>query len=293
MIDEPLSETLQTTINVLKQKIIERGRLPYISIQEQLKYVDELSQFPLGKALLEKKSIDTFWTDYIVAYSGQKKYSDLEDFILNRSPMTKAWRELLLNFQKITQAHLKDEIILTSIPCGAMRELLDLDYSHISDFKIIGIDIDPDSLLLAHRLAEQRGLTKNLFLYPYDAWQLPYDSELDLITSCGLNIYVSDQQKTLDLYRQFLKALKRGGKLITSFLTYPPNENEISEWQINGLSSRDLMLEKILYKDILDAQWRNFRTSNAFEAELKEAGFSEVTFYYDKMHVFPTVIAKN
>ena len=58
----------------------------------------------------------------------QKECSDLENFILNRSPFRIAWRELLQNFQKITQKNLEDGITLASIPCGAMRELLQLEF---------------------------------------------------------------------------------------------------------------------------------------------------------------------
>ena len=181
---------------------------------------------------------------------------------------------------------------LASIPCGAMRELLQLDYSLISDFKLVGIDIDLNSLLLAEQLAAERGLSQNLSLRQQDAWQLPYDSEIDIITSCGLNIYTPDQQKVLDLYRQFFRALKPGGQLILGFLTYPPGENMLSEWQVDKLSSKNLFLEKVLYKDILDPQWRNFRTSDEIEQELKKAGFWEVIFHYDFLHVFPTVVAR-
>jgi SAM-dependent methyltransferase len=282
----------QSALDKLKYQIIQRGDLQHISVRDQLNYVDELSRFPLGQVLLEKRSIDTFWTDFIIMHCDQNKRSNnLEDFVLNRSPFTQAWRELFRNFQKIIRESLKDEMTLASIPCGAMRELLELDYSCISNFLIIGIDIDTDSLSLAQKLAEKRGLSQNLRLHLQDAWQLPYKSEIDLITSCGLNIYVSDRQRVIDLYRQFLKALKSGGKLIIGFLTYPPNEIMPSEWCLDCISHEDLLLEKVLYKDILDLQWRNFRTSKEFESELKEAGFSEIIFYYDTLHVFPTVVA--
>ncbi len=286
------SSTLQLAISQLKDKIFERGALPYISVEDQLVYIDQLSTFPLGRFLLNHKSFDTFWTDFIMAHSGQKGSNDIEDFILNHSPFTIAWRELLQNFQKITQENLKNNMTLASIPCGAMRELLQLNFSQVSEFKIIGIDIDVNSLSLAERFAEKQGLSQNLKLAQQDAWKLPYESEIDLITSCGLNIYVSDRQLTLDLYRQFFKALKPGGKLIIGFLTYPPDESEKSEWQLAKISSEDLLREKVLYKAILDVQWRNFRTSDEFENELKKAGFSEVIFHYDTLHVFPTVVAK-
>jgi SAM-dependent methyltransferase len=286
-----MTTPFEISLSKLQHKIVQRGDLPHVSIKSQMKYIEELSQFALGRALLENRSIDAFWTDFMTTCSVPKKCSHLEEFILHRSPFTLAWRELLKKFRKVTQENLRDNMILVSVPCGAMRELLELDYSSVSNVSIIGIDIDPDSLLLAQKLAEKMGLSSQLSLCQQDAWQLSYNSEIDLITSCGLNIYVADRQKVLDLYRQFLKALKPGGKLIIGFLTYPPGEKVASEWQLEGIPSEDLLLERILYKDILDLQWRNFRTSQEFEKELREVGFSEVIFHYDTRHIFPAVVA--
>ena len=128
-------------------------------------------------------------------------------------------------------------------------------------------------------------------MYQQDAWQLPYVSEIDIIASCGLNIYTPNPDKVLDLYRQFFKALKSNGRLILGFLTYPPGKGNLSEWQTEKIPEQDLFLEAILYADILNAQWRNFRTSSEIEKELREVGFSEISFYYDTLRVFPTVVA--
>ncbi len=291
--NEPqLSNTFQVALTNLRQRIIQGGDLPHISARDLLGYVEALAQFPLGRILLEKRSIDAFWTDFVMTSTEQKDCSDLEGFILNRSPFTIAWRELLRNFQKIAQENLASGVTLASIPCGAMRELLQLDFSSISDFKIIGIDIDLDSLTLAEQIAAEKDLSQNVSLCQQDAWQLPYDSEINIITSCGLNIYTPNRQKVLDLYRQLFRALKPGGQLVLGFLTYPPEENGFSEWQLDKIAAKDLFLEKVIYRDILDSQWRNFRTSDEIEQELKKAGFSEVIFHYDKLHVFPTVLAR-
>lgn len=279
-------------LNHLKQKVVQRGDLPHISVKDQLDCIDQLSQFKLGRVLLEKRSIDTYWTDFITAHSGEKRNSNLEDFVLNRSPFAMAWRELLQKFKTITQERLEDNKVLASIPCGAMREFLELDYSRVSHFTLIGIDIDPDSLSLSRHLAEKVGLAHHVKLYQEDAWQLPFHSEIDLITSCGLNIYVSDRQRVLALYRQFFQALVPGGELVIGFLTYPPHEQKTSEWILEKISPEDLFLERVIYRDILDLQCNNFRTSVDFGNDLKEAGFSEVFFHYDHLHVFPTVVAR-
>lgn len=285
------SEVLEPIIARLKEKIIRRGDLPHVSIEEQLNYIDQLLEFPLGRALLEKGSIDTYWTDFILSQSGQRRLSNLEDFIVHRSPFVQAWRELARKFKEIIQGNLYGGIVAASIPCGAMKEFLELDYSSVLDFTLIGIDVDLDSLKLAKAEAEKNGLFSHVKLCQQDAWQLPYRAELDLISSCGLNIYVSDSEKVLNLYRQFFKALKPGGKLLMGFLTYPPEESQESEWKVNEMSAKDLILERVIFKDILELQCRNFRTSKECENELRAAGFSKVIFYYDKFHVFPAVVA--
>lgn len=287
-----LQDNLYCVLSSIKNRIIQRGDLPYVSVKEQLNYIDLLSQFPLGQNLLTTGTIDTFWTDNITSDFPIKKCKNiLEDFILNRSPFILAWRELLRTFQKVIQDNLNSDMTLASIPCGSMRELLELDYSGISNFTLLGIDIDNNSLLLAKKLAKAKGLSKHLKIREQDAWQLPYGSEIDLITSCGLNIYVSERKKVLGLYQQFFKALKPNGKLIISFLTFPPDLDKPSEWIIDKIPQQDLLMEKILYKDLIQAKWRNFKTSCEIKSELIEAGFSEINFHYDSMRVFPTIVA--
>lgn len=161
-----------------------------------------------------------------------------------------------------------------------------------SHFNLIGIDLDFDSLSLAHALAEKMALIFHLKLAQIDAWNLPYNSELDLITSCGLNFYEPNPQRISSLYSQFFKALKPSGQLVIGFLTYPPGELMPSEWQVQKISKKDLFLEMILYRDILNMKWRNFRTSTEIETELKQVGFREINFNYDPLHVFPPITAK-
>lgn len=101
-----------------------------------------------------------------------------------------------------------------------MGELLYLNYSAVRDFRLVGIDIDKDALAGAKALAQSLKLHKNVELLEKDGWRLGLKNEFDLISSNGLNIYEPDTNKVTELYRQFYLALKQGGKLVTSFLTY-------------------------------------------------------------------------
>lgn len=283
----------------LKQKIVRKGDLPHVSVFEQLEIIHELSSFPLGQFFIERKGANGFWTDYIVNYPNTAKdktyrppLNTLEDFLLNRCPLSIATQERFQIFQTQIQKALKEDMVLASIPCGMMRDLLSLDFSQISNFSLLGIDIDLESITLAKDLAKQYGLEDKTHFLHQDAWTLDFDSEIDLITSNGLNVYISDKNKVLDLYKVFHKSLKKDGVLIIGVLTHPPGSSHPCEWFLDELPPEDILLEKILFNDILGSKWRNFSSVAQIHRDFASAGFSSVEVIYDRYHIFPTVIAK-
>lgn len=287
------------TVKNLKEKIIQRGDLPYISVQKLLDIIEDLCSFPLGKFFLERKGANGFWTDYIINHPNKKTninsvgdpFSPTEHFILNKCPLSIATQERFKIFQNNIQKSLKDKMILASIPCGIMRDLLTLDFSNLSTFSIIGVDLDRQSLSLARKLAKERELVKHTKLIQADAWNLTLENEIDLITSNGLNVYISDSQQVINLYKKFHSLLKRGGILIIGVLTHPPENADQSEWYMDDLPVEDVLMEQILFQDILECKWRNFRTSNEIYRDFSDAGFSDIQIIYDKNRIFPTVIA--
>ncbi len=285
----------------LRDKIVSRGDLPHATVQDQLDVLNQFCEFPLGRFILERKGANGFWTDYMLSHpekgrlsglnSEGKPFSALEDFFLNRCPIVVAHQERFKIFQDVTQKMLKENVVLASIPCGLSKDILTLDYSGISSFKLIGIDIDEESLTLARNLANEKGIANAEFL-EQDAWQLQFNEELDIITSSGLNVYEPNPEKVLDLYRSFFKALKPGGSLIISVITYPPGETKETDWDLTGIAEEDLLLDQILHKDILDIKWRNFRSSNELSKEFEQVGFSKVSVFFDKHRIFPTIVAQ-
>lgn len=292
--------SFQEAVALLKEKICRRGDLPHVSIERQLELVDQLCSFPFGRYILERKGANGFWTDYLISHpTGQPPTlyqecgspSFVEEFILNRSLLVLAHRERFSIYQKLMQKLLVENIVLASIPCGLMRDLITLDYSEITNFKLVGIDIDEESLSLARNLADTRNL-HNIELLHQDAWQTNFNEEFDVITSSGLNVYESDSEKILDLYHRFFTALKPGGSLIISVLTYPPGESKPTDWNLKEINPEDLLMEQILYKDILNLHWRNFRSEDELEKEFQKVGFSKITVYFDKLRIFPTIHAE-
>lgn len=48
----------------------------------------------------------------------------------------------------------------------------------------------------------------------------------------------------------------------------------------------------IVFSDILECKWQIFRSEELVRAQLLEAGFTEIKFFYDEAHIFPTIVAK-
>ncbi len=291
------SKSLSQAIKNLKQAILNRGDLPHVSIEKQLAIIDDLSSFSLGHFFLERRGANGFWTDYIINFpetknSENKKLSPVEDFIINRCPLTIATRERFKIFQNCIKKFLKNNMKLASIPCGMMRDLLSINYKKCKAISLMGIDLDSESLKLASDLAKKLKASHITQFLQADAWKLPFHNEFDLITSSGLNVYVSNKKQIINLYKMFHKSLKKEGVLIVGVLTIPPYHSKNSEWNTKGIPKKDILMEKILYYDILDCKWGNFQKTEEIPNDFYLAGFSKVEVIFDKHRIFPTVIAK-
>ena len=292
--------SFKSQLTAIRKKIISRGDLPNVSLKTQLELLKQLSEFPFGRYLLERRGANGFWTDFLIFHPDRKFAAEtgnngdiantVEDFIFNRSLIVLAHRERVSIFQKLIQERIKEGIVLASIPCGVMRDLLTLNFASISNFRIVGLDIDKESLDLAKNLANERGIT-NVDFFQQDAWQMKNLNEFDVIASSGLNVYESNSKKLLDLYSKFFTALKPGGSLVISVLTYPPGESKKTDWKLDGILSKDLLMENILYRDILGLHWRNFRSIDELDREFKHVGFSKISIHFDKHQIFPTILA--
>jgi ubiquinone/menaquinone biosynthesis C-methylase UbiE len=267
----------------IENKIKERGDLPYLKVKDQMALLRELGDFGLGRFLIQHQGLNGYWTDYIIHHYPSKTLieSPLEKFLLENAPVFLATQERFKIFKEHLQNEVREGVSFASLPCGLMGDLLDLDFSGIDDYTLIGIDIDPESL----KLAAQIGNSKTQFVQA-DAWNLQLPSPVDVLTSNGLNVYEPDDDKVLALYKSFYEAIKPSGILITSFLT--PQD----EWKMDQIPPGDLKLQKIIFSDILAVGWQTFRSTTKTLGQLKLAGFKEVEFIYDKASIFPTAIAR-
>lgn len=282
----------EEVVSSYKDRIRKQGDLPYASTSYQLEILEDMSSSELGLFILKNKGTDGFWTNHLLSHkTGSKNLSFFEDFLLNKCPVVLAHRERFQIFKNTLQSLLKCGATIASIPCGLMKDLLELDYTGINACKLVGIDIDENSLKHAKKAAKKLNNKQIIELVQKDAWLLESSAEFDVITSSGLNVYQPSREKTVSLYKILYNALKENGVLVTSVLTYPPFLKESTDWDMSLITKEDLILDRIIHHDILGVNWRNFRHIDEIPEDFYKAGFSKVEIKLDSRRIFPTVIA--
>jgi SAM-dependent methyltransferase len=255
-----------------------------LPLEEELSLLQQMTEFEFGRYLLENRGISGYWTTYWLIHGPQKKLEHpLEDWLINKAPPFIASRERLTLFAAHTQQRVKPGLKLASIPCGLMDDLLRLDYSQAQDVQLHGFDLDEESIRLARENAQKFSKEHLVTLHKTDAWNMRMENEFDLITSNGLNFYVPDDEKVVDLYKEFHKALRDSGVLITSFLTPPP-------WQ--PFNPEDVVKMRAIFKDLMQARWTALRSEEKTRQQLEAAGFKVLEVIYDQQRMFPTIIAQ-
>jgi len=292
---------LEEVLESIRIRIKQAGDKQYVSVARQLQILDELAAFEFGRFMIQNRGWNGYWTHYVLTFpekgrktglgSNGKPLTKIEDFLLNEAPTILATQERYRHFLAQNQQAVQEGVVLACVPCGLMGELLNLDYSTVRDFRLVGIDIDRDALDGARALAQNLKLAQNIELLQKDAWNLGLRNEFDLISSNGLNVYEADQDKVTELYRQFYLALKPGGKLVTSFLPYPPS-HEKCECDLTKISAEAAQMQQIILSDLLNSKGLGFSTYSQVDEQLTSVGFKNIRFIDDTARLFPTVLAQ-
>lgn len=296
--NEDIHQTVARLITRIRQTQGSSGS----TAEEQEDLIDQLAQFPLGRFWLQNRGTDGFWTDYMIQhqYEGRltgrdpdgRTLTTFEKLLLDKFPLVVATQQRAVHFRKIIQRHLKDGAVMGSLPCGLMRDLIGLDFTGITNFKLIGIDLDQRSLALAEKLAAEKGLAQQVTFYQADAWQQPKPEQFTLLTSNGLNVYEPDDDKVVQLYRHFFRSLIPGGTLVTSTITPPPVVDQNSDWDISKIDLEALRLQRILFSDVLQFNFGSLRGASKTVLQLEAAGFINTDIVWDECRVFPTIVAQ-
>lgn len=290
------SQSLEAAIQKIALRIQTVGDAPGYSVKDQLHLLEELSRFELGRYLIQHQGLNGFWTHYILTHDpkkGTQHKEKLERFLLEEAPTVLATRERFHIFLEENQKSVFEGACLACIPCGIMSELLYLNFNEVKHIQLWGIDYDPQALEDAQALGAEKNRLSSMVLHQMDAWEMHFEEKFDLISSNGLNIYVKDEHKKTQLYQNFYTALKPGGRLVTSFLTFPPSASAHephSEWNLNQIDPKALNLQKTIF-GVLQVKWIGFNSTEQIETQLSAVGFKNITVRYDKAKMFPTVIA--
>lgn len=223
-VDSLSKEEITGEFNQIKERLTKEFRNDSTKLAFLLDTLEELSKFELGRFLIKNKSLSGYWTWYIIL--GFKNYpitSPLERFLVEKAPTILATQQRFVIFQSLLTQHIQSHSVVCSLPCGMMADLLTLNLpEHVSEIRLVGIDLDAAVFDLAKALAKQLNVRNKYEFFKKDAWDLNIEKEFDIITSNGLNIYEKDDSKVVALYRGMYRALKDHGHLICSALTPPP-----------------------------------------------------------------------
>jgi len=112
----------------------------------------ELSEFELGRYLLNNLGLNGQWTSYVLLYpergsqtrlsSDGSPLGDLETWLLERCPILLATQQRFCLMRGLTQPLLRSGMQLASLPSGLMDDLLTLDYAASHDVSLTAIDLD-------------------------------------------------------------------------------------------------------------------------------------------------------
>ncbi len=287
--------TLGVDIDTIAEGISQKVQLNdglLIPSSEVIDLIHQLKEFELGRAMLTTGVLTSSWVDYICHNETSPTGHPLETWFLSKSPKIKAARERYYITRDALQSHLRSNMVFCVMPCGVISKVAELDYSNISNIKIIGYDNDIQGLVRAEMqmqpLVDQRKV--NLLLLKKNIWLLEDRNQHDLIISNRLSVLEADSQKVLGLFEKYYAALKRNGIFISSFFTPSPLHNlHTSPWK--NVDVNDVLTEHSIFVDIMD-----FRPATRPEGKmimlLEKAGFEIVDIFYDTQCIYPTIIAR-
>ncbi len=284
-----------TNIENIIDKIKSKKNLS-LSKKKTINMLHQLNEFDLGRFLLNNRGLNGYWISYLILRGvNNKQAHPLEKWLIHRAPTVLATRERFYIFQDRAKSIVESksnspEINIASIPCGLLDDLLTIDFNTKSKINITGIDLDNISISMAKINTENYNKDHRIQVVKGDAWNLEFEKTFDIILSNGLSIYENNSDKLIELYREFYKALKMDGRLITSFITPPPTHSKESPWI--KVNKEDYKKQISIFADILSVKWRAYRTEEETRDLLTKAGFEIDEIIYDSQHIFPTVIAK-
>lgn len=302
-LEADLGFSLSEAMSFYERELAHRFPLSFANTPEfLLQLAEQLPLSEVGTFLLCAHGCDWRTTDYFFdeEYKARLKREQehgrlpLFDYLLFFvCPGWLATQERFRIFQSQTQPHVVDGASLASVPCGRMRDLLTLDFTHLRQaVRLVGIDKDQAALDgagdLAQKILTADGRVKAEWrigdaLRPGMTKPAAVE-EFDLVTSNGLNIYFTDEQ-CVKFYANVFAALKPGGVFVTSHLLPP------AHYQWDRVNKNHLQLQAVVWKTLINPLWESFlKPPQAVLEQVKRSGFVEIRMLPDAQGIFPTFV---
>ena len=266
---------------------------------------EDAARSELGRFLLCARGLDWRTTDLLFdpAYQARLRQQErnhslclFDRLVFFTCPLFLATQERFRIFQQQTQPLVADGAVLASLPCGRMRDLLGLDYSHLTQgVRLVGLDKDPEALVGARVLAEEASAIRAprctvefraCDILKQGLAESGAQETFDLITSNGLNIYLNDDQ-CLTFYRHVHEAVKPGGTFITSHIVTS------ADYRWDQINRDHWRLQTVILTVLIGALWEpRVKPTQAVREQLEQAGFRDVRILPDLQGIFPTFVAK-
>lgn len=256
----------------------------------------KLKETSLGQFLIKNRGLNGLWTDRVVNYNliskhERNKYSNYDKYLLGLMPCFIATQERFGFFKReLERLATKYKLKALSAPSGLLPEFYNIESSRIITLDALDID-EINHEYISDKYKSNPLLNKINFINS-NIFSFNRENYYDVIVSNGLNIYIEDVFIIEKMYKIFYSSLNVGGTLITSFLTPPPSLTSEGEvWEMSKINQDNLNKQKLIFGDILNISWFNYRSENEFLDILKNIGFINIRVIWDQQKMFPTVIA--
>lgn len=288
------SPEISLRLEEIKQRIIAQGDSQLGSVKEKLSILKQLTEFEYGRFLIQHGGINGRWSHFLfyefpLLQKAGNSFHPLELMMFTSKGM-ESNRERIPLTQSLLSQKLQDGNAILAVPCGVMAEIMTMNLNSWKNLRIVGVDLDSESIALAKTFANDRKLNHSVEFHQRDAWNLGFDGQFNYIVSLGLNMYCQSNESALNLYKSLYSSLKAGGELLISFLT--PTGGPGCERDLSMIGPTEKKLIPMI-SEMLELKYvSHLNSSNQIMENLKLAGFKKVTCHYSTFRALNIAIAE-
>ena len=152
------------------------------------------------------------------------------------------------------------------------------------------LNLNPDSIELAKRFADDRGLANKTQFLQRDAWNLQMDNSFDRVVSLGLNIYSPTIEVAINLYKSFYRTLKEDGQLLVSYMSPLPTSPDC-EMDLSQRGPIDTKLMPLIAEILQQKFFNHLNTTAQIVENLTSAGFKSVSCHHTSYRALNIAVA--